>query len=395
MLLHRFRIGGVGDFVAPVFSALALMALIVVFAREASSFRRAVIGWAERDLAERAAMVASSLDEPLAIGDFREVQSVADKCSADGLRLTVFSGRGGLVFDSSRIPGKSSEEIYASVMSGEREVRLGIPRSRVLAPFRRARMSFALAAFAGGAGVLLVFFVAYRQRMRIRELARIEKFRRDFIADFSHELKTPLTGIVGAADLLDDNPPPDIQRKLVGMLRAESLRLNALARSILDLARLERSDYMAARSPVDLSELVGAVVQRFERELRERGISLSVQCGGTVNVFGDRQLLEQALSNLVVNAMLHSGSKNIIVGAGARNGKAELYVEDSGLGIPPDQAEHVFERFYRVDQSRGGGTGGSGLGLAIVKRIAQMHGGVAKLDVVRPHGCRFSIQLPF
>ena len=146
------------DFAAPAVSALAFVLLVAVFVREASSFKRAVVGWAERDLAERASMVASSLEEPLGTGDFQAIHAIGAKCVEEGLRMTVFSARGGLVFDSSRTPGSRPDEIYASVPVGEGTVRVGIPRSRVLAPFRRARLSFALAAFAGGAGVNEVFF---------------------------------------------------------------------------------------------------------------------------------------------------------------------------------------------------------------------------------------------
>ncbi len=381
------------DFAAPAVSALAFVLLVAVFVREASSFRRAVVGWAERDLEERASMVASSLREPLETGDFQAIHSIGSKCEEEGLRMTVFSLRGGLVFDSSSRPGMHPDEIYASAPLGGHTVRIGIPRSRVLAPFRRARLSFALAAFAGGAGVMLVFFFSYRQRVRIRELARLEKFRSEFIADFSHELKTPLTGIIGAADLLDDDAPPDVRRRLVAMMRGESKRLDALARGILDLAKLERSDAPHGVERVDLRGLVKETAERFEVEAREKGVDVSWECGDELSVEGDRGLLERAVSNLVVNALRHSGSRTVRIAAERKGRRVEVSVEDHGRGIPSEHASRVFERFYRVDSSREG-TGGSGLGLAIVKRIAEMHGGSAALEASHPSGCRFIISLP-
>ena len=171
--------------------------MTVVFAREMSAFRASVLEWAGNDLFSRTKVAASTLEEPLRTGDFAAVHAFSRQCAADGVRLSIFGKpKGGLVFDS--LGGftdvlRDSDYIYGAIEdAGAFEVMLGIPLDRVLAPYRRAKTSLVLAALVGIAGMFFVFFALYRQRVRIRELARLEKFRREFVADVSHEIKTPL-----------------------------------------------------------------------------------------------------------------------------------------------------------------------------------------------------------
>ncbi len=246
-------------------------------------------------------------------------------------------------------------------------------------PFRHALIGIALAALVGIAGVVLFFFVTYRQRMRIRELTRVERFRREFIADVSHEIKTPLTGILGAVDLLEGNSP------LVPLIRKESVRLNALVQSILDLARLEREGNVLNCTETDLAELVRETAARH---------ACAVATTGPCILRVDAQLVAQAVENLVVNAVRHSGTTEIRVSLECTDREARIVVEDHGIGIPPAESERVFERFHRVDPMRAAETGGAGLGLAIVRRIARLHGGDVTLSPVHPHGCRFTLTLP-
>ena len=399
------------DFLPPLLAAAGLAGAAAVFVSETQSFREAVAGWAARDLKARTELAASNLHEPLATGDFRRIHEFGSACAADGVRLTVFSAPGGVVFDSSGDPSAEPESIYAEHACGEFSVRLGLPVARVLAPYHRARIGFLLAALVGGAGVMLVVLFTVRQRLRIRELARerdaqrklveemkkVEAFRRDFIADVSHELKTPLTGIIGSVDLLSSGDLPDSMRsKLLGMVKEESERLNALSQGILSLARLERGDAgnALARTPTDLAALVVEVAERFKTQAAEKGAELTADVSGPCEAVCDAQLVESALSNLVVNAIRHSGSKAICVSLASDGGRACIAVEDRGVGIPPDQRERVFERFHRVDAARSAETGGAGLGLAIVRRIARLHGGDVTLSPVEPSGCRFVLSLP-
>ena len=377
--------------IAPVAAAAGLVAFVAVFLVEATAFRAAVAGWAAHDLRERTRLAAATLEEPLATGDFAALGAFGAACAADGVRLTVFSvPGGGLVFDSLAAGAAAPEAIYWTEPSGgEHAVRLGLPRARVLAPFHRARLGFLLAALVGGAGVLLVTVVTYRQRARLVEMARLERFRRDFIADVSHEIKTPLTGILGAADLLAETALDATQARLTGLITKESTRLNALAQSILDLARLERADDAPARRETDLPGLVGEVVDGLRERARARGVEIVFTGGPAAPVRCDPRLVAEAVANLVTNAVRHSGAQEVRVTAA----RARVVVEDRGVGIPPEHAARIFERFYRVDPARAAESGGAGLGLAIVRRIARLHGGEVTFEPVRPHGARFVLTL--
>lgn len=395
------------DLIPPVLVAAALVGAVSVFISETRSFRDAVAGWARRDLEARTALAAANLREPLATGDFRRIHEFGDACTDDGVRLTVFSAPGGIVFDSVRDPSGHDASIYATQPCGEFRVRLGLPADRVFAPYRRARLGFILAAVVGGTGVMLVLLFTVRQRMRMRSLAqerdaqrrlvdemrKVEAFRRDFIADVSHEIKTPLTGIIGAVDLLSSGDAPDEMRiRLMGMVKTESERLNELAQGILSLSRLEQDGGFAAdRKATDLSDIVVDVVGRLRPSAEEKGMDVSVDAPPRCIATCDGSLAESAVTNLVANAIRHSGSRDLAVSVCVDSDMVRIAVEDHGVGIPPEERERVFERFHRVDGARCADTGGAGLGLAIVRRIAMLHGGDVTLEPAAPSGCRFTV----
>ena len=379
-------------------AAVAFVGFAVVFVLEIFSYQRAVIEWANRDLQSRADLAAANLAEPLRTQDFRTIHAFGADCVADGVRLVITSANGGRVFDTARFPNGDVPSYFCTSRSGEYVVTVSVPSGRVLAPFYRALVGFVLAGLVGIAGVLLFFFVTYRQRVRIRELARLEKFRRDFIADVSHEIKTPLTGILGAVDLLSDQGGEDAdspKARLLGMLGTEAKRLNGLVQSILDLARLEREGDVLNRAETDLGELVRETVETLRPQAEAKGIALSgpgegVACQAVI----DAQLVSQAVSNLVANAVRHSGSKDVAVSLHASGSEVRIAVEDHGVGIPAEHAGRVFERFHRVDPARAAETGGAGLGLAIVRQVARLHGGDVALAPAVPSGCVFTLVLP-
>lgn len=391
------------EWLPTVLAAVAFVFVSVVFVREMRAFRRSVLEWAGNDLESRTRIAVEALGGPLRSGDFAAVSAFNRQCVADDVRLSVFGKPKGLVFDSLggfRDSARDGMFLYgATADAGDFEIRLGLPLGRVLAPFNRARWSFALAALVGVTGVLLFFFVTYRQRVRIRELAKLERFRREFIADVSHEIKTPLTGILGAVDMLEGgegNGGEGQGRVLLALLKKEAARLNGLVQAILDLARLERDGEALHLADVDLSDLVGGLVEEFRPQAEAAGVALSFG-GGSARartVRCDAQLMGQAVSNLVANALRHSGAREVAVSLEASGREVRVVVEDHGVGIPPEHATRIFERFHRVDPARTADTGGAGLGLAIVRRIARLHGGDVVLHPAAPHGCRFELLIP-
>ena len=374
--------------VATVVAAAAFAAVIAAFAAQVVSFGRDVERWARRDLRTQAELTAAGLAAPLRTQDFRRLREVAAALELKGLVLRVRSPGGGVLYDG----GRGEPMLEESAAAGEHSVAVAIRREQVFEPFRRAVALFALAALVGALGMFVVFFALYRQRVRIRELARLERYRREFVADVSHEIKTPLTGILGAAEMIgeaDDSSRP----RLAAMIAKESKRLNALVQQILDLARLDREGAAPERARTDLEGLVRDVLEERRAEAESRGVELVFRGSGEVSADCDATLVAEAVSNLVGNAIRHSGSPKVEVSCVATAHGVEIAVEDRGVGIPPEHAERVFERFHRVDPARAAESGGAGLGLAIVRRIARLHGGDVRLEPVSPHGCRFVLAL--
>ena len=374
--------------VATVVAAAAFAAVIAAFAAQVVSFGRDVERWARRDLKTQAELTAAGLAAPLRTQDFRRLREVAAALELKGLVLRVRSPGGGVLYDG----GRGEPMLEESAAAGEHSVAVAIRREQVFEPFRRAVALFALAALVGALGMFVVFFALYRQRVRIRELARLERYRREFVADVSHEIKTPLTGILGAAEMIgaaDDSSRP----RLAAMIAKESKRLNALVQQILDLARLDREGVAPERARTDLAGLVREVLEERRAEAESRGVELAFRGNGEVFADCDANLVAEAVSNLVGNAIRHSGSPKVEVACAATAHGAEIAVEDHGVGIPPEHIERVFERFHRVDPARAAESGGAGLGLAIVRRIARLHGGDVRLELVSPHGCRFVFAL--
>lgn len=382
--------------VGPLLAALAFLAVLAAFLWQLVVYQRNVQSWSEQELQSRADLAAIVLAEPLRTLDFKAIQAFGDKCKADGLRLRICHGD--LFFVSPRedmvgfydtTGGADVPCIFKVTKSGNYRIGVGRPSIHMLLPFLGALTVIVLAGLLGVAGVIVFFVVTWRQRMRIRALAKLEKFRREFIADISHEIKTPLTGILGAADLMDAHDP------LAAMTKKEARRLQALVQEILDLARLERDGETVRLEEADLADLVRETVERLQPKARTAGVDLAVDgtSAASLRWACDPQLLEQALTNLVENALRHSGSPTVRVSCARMGSEARLVVADAGRGVPPDEAERIFERFHRVDSARTAETGGAGLGLAIVRRIARLHGGDVVCEPVVPHGARFVLRI--
>lgn len=384
--------------IAPAIAAAGLAGLAATFVSQSAAFRSSVAEWARRDLSSRARLAAATLADRVAASDFEAICAFGGKCEADGLRMTLFSNGGGVIYDSRREVLDAEGMMFESAPFAGGSVRLGLSEKRIFAPFERTKGMFALAALAGAAGMAFLFTTLYRQRVKMREMARSEKFTRDFVADVSHEIKTPVTGILGAADLLCEVSGEGDAARLAGMVAKDARRLEALAQGVLDLARLEHSECKISKSACDVASIVRDVVETFSGAAVKSGVelkeSVAADPGGGLGAFCDGELVFRALSNLVSNAIRHSGSRDVEISA-ARSGRSvRLSVEDHGKGIAPGDVARAFSRFGRLDSSRSAADGGAGLGLSIAAKIARLHGGRLELSAAKPSGCVFRFSLP-
>ncbi len=222
----------------------------------------------------------------------------------------------------------------------------------------------------------------------------VEQVRRDFVANVSHELQTPLTSVRGYAETLRESGlSPDERRCFTGRILQEADRMAALVRDLLALAQLE-SPRWAATEPVHLERIAREVAASLSPFAAERSVALSVE-GGVAVVSGRADELRRAVDNLVRNALAYTAAGGrVVIRVQRRGDQATVAVEDTGVGIPPEALPRIFERFYRVDRGRSRETGGTGLGLAIVKHTAENHGGHVEVESEPGKGSRFTLVLP-
>ncbi len=229
----------------------------------------------------------------------------------------------------------------------------------------------------------------------ITQRRRLEVLRRDFVANASHELKTPVAAVRALAETLLTALPddPEAGRRFAERIGREAERLDILARALLDLSRVERGTLDV--EPVDLVGLVKEVADGYRDLAEERRVRLDTELQPQVSLRGDRAQLGLLLSNLLDNALRHTPAKGTVgVRLEAAEGRAVLQVADTGEGIPAGELSRIFERFYRVDKARARRTGGTGLGLAIVRHVAGNHGGEVKVDSQEGAGSTFTLRLP-
>ena len=228
------------------------------------------------------------------------------------------------------------------------------------------------------------------------EAKRLEDTRRDFVANISHELKTPIGAIGLLAEALQDaTDDPAMVTKFAGNLYKESRRLGSLVQEIIQLSRLQSAELSKTGELVDLEGIVHESVERNQVISEAKRISIDVDAPSGIVVYGDHEMLTMAVKNLIENAILYSEPDSSVgIGLRAIDGVAEIAVTDHGVGIAPEDQERIFERFYRVDPSRSRDTGGTGLGLSIVKHVASNHRGEIKLFSQVGLGSTFTLRLP-
>jgi two-component system sensor histidine kinase SenX3 len=255
----------------------------------------------------------------------------------------------------------------------------------------------------GSGTVLLKVRVAPIGRQKLLVLAedrtearRVEAIRRDFVVNVSHELKTPVGALALLAETVQDAADdPVAVRRFTERMQAEAHRLSALVHEIIELSRLQVAGALQEVSAIRVRDVVDEAVDRARTAAQNKNITITVGGSADCLVYGDHNLLVTAVRNLLDNAVSYSGP-NTRVGVGVRevDGLVEIDVVDQGVGIPVDEQDRVFERFYRVDPARSRDTGGTGLGLSIVKHVAADHGGDVRIWSEPGKGSTFTLRIP-
>jgi two-component system OmpR family sensor kinase len=241
-----------------------------------------------------------------------------------------------------------------------------------------------------------------------REVEASRQAQRDFVANVSHDLKTPLTSVQGFSQAILDGTAAseDSRLRAAQVIHEEADRMTHLVDDLLDLARIEAGQVVMAREPVALPFLLRDCAEKMALRAQQADVRLEVHSAGELVAAGDRDRLAQVISNLIDNALKHTPAggritltaRPLVVEPAKRGeppvSKAEIAISDTGEGIPPEDLSRIFERFYRGDKSRGKSGRGAGLGLAIVREIVQAHGGEIRAESVLGLGTRITLTLP-
>src|SRR5436190_3184209 len=380
--------------------AVAIVAVVVVAAAAGALVGATLAGRAGRraqsDAAERLQRVEETLAarERTSAGD-RRVQGVILASMEEGVLL--FDREGGRVFANealSRHLGARPASVDGLLpLELQRAVRrAGYVGDVVRAEVETGAPSRWLRATAMPVGddgsVLLVV-------RDVTDARHLDAVRRDFVANASHELKTPVASIRAAAETLRDGAidDPPAARRFTEQLEREAMRLSRIVSDLLDLSRLEGGSDLAERVRLDV--IAADEVERLEDRAEEAGIAIKLHADGVPSVPGSGRDLALLVRNLIDNAVRYTPpGGRVDVSVSAEDGKVILQVADTGMGIPQRDLSRVFERFYRVDRARSRETGGTGLGLSIVRHVAENHGGEVTVKSELSAGSTFVVRLP-
>ncbi len=231
----------------------------------------------------------------------------------------------------------------------------------------------------------------------ITEIRRLERMRSDFVANVSHELKTPLTSIKGFVETLLEGALSDKENSynFLKIIQNHTERLNNLINDLLDLSYIESKEISLRTEEFKIKDLLDEILFAFKSQLHKKSIEVSNVLSADLLIMADKDRIEQVLVNLIDNAIKFNHEKGFIkIYTQDSEDKIKITVEDSGSGIPPKDVLRIFERFYRVDKARSRELGGTGLGLSIVKHIVELHGGSIGVESTEGLGSRFWFTLP-
>jgi signal transduction histidine kinase len=230
-----------------------------------------------------------------------------------------------------------------------------------------------------------------------RQVSNSHKTLRDFLANVSHELKTPLTSVQGFSQAMTDGTlsSPEQYSEAGRIINDEAVRMRGLVDDLLYLSQVEQGEFSVQLDTLSPEELIKATRERFERRASQSGVTLAVDARETPPIQADERRLEQALANIVDNAVRHTPSGGTVtLASAAENGHVKLSVHNTGSVIPAEAMPHVFERFFQADPSGARADANTGLGLAITKEIVDAHGGRVDVESSAEDGTRFTITLP-
>jgi two-component system phosphate regulon sensor histidine kinase PhoR len=231
----------------------------------------------------------------------------------------------------------------------------------------------------------------------VTAIRHLERVRRDFVANISHELRTPVSVIQTSAETLLDGAleDPKFSREFVERIERHASRMTQIIEGLLDLARLEAGQQSLAKESVTLRASAERALDLVQAHVRDKHLTVDLRIPNDLSVHADQKGVDQVVSNLVVNAVKYSDPHGaVVIDAHAKKGWVRFEIADDGPGIAPEHRERVFERFYRIDKGRSRETGGTGLGLAIVKHLTLAMGGTVGIEPREPRGAIFWVRLP-
>ncbi len=335
-----------------------------------------------------AAVLAGMVEGVVAVDDEQRILHV-NEAAARMLSVEVRDYAGGSLFDLTRVP-KVSDTVATVLRTGtnaQDEVHLPGSPPRILqlhaSPLRDVGNQVT------GSVVVL---------HEVTELRRLETVRRDFVANVSHELKTPLAAIRGILETVDEDPqmPDEIRVNFLSKVRRQSQRLSALVSDLLVLSRIESDHALDQRDIHDLRDVVGDSVTKYADDVSGQGLTLETDISEhPVQVLSDEETLREIVDNLLTNAVRYTPSGGQLwLRVRSESGSAVFEMEDTGIGIEPSEQDRIFERFYTVDKARSREKGGTGLGLAIVKHATESMGGQIFLESQPGRGSTFRVRIP-
>lgn len=267
------------------------------------------------------------------------------------------------------------------------ETEVAIPRGSLSSGFHERRVRISQIGRDGTVAILI---------FDDTEARRLDAVRRDFVANISHELKTPIGGISILAEAISEgSDDPVLVKNFSERMKIEATRLSHLVQEIIDLSRIQDQNTMQNSEVVSLQKVIEEAIYQSKVRAEKRHVEINFVCEADIEFFGDRKQLVMAISNLVENAINYSPERTTVNVLLKKNEEiAEITITDQGVGIAEEDIDRIFERFYRVDSARSRETGGTGLGLSIVKHVISNHGGDVQVWSVPGTGSTFTVLLP-